>query len=323
MQENDPVISRHLTESTAFNDLYEGTGDNKVVKPVIVTSGEFFTPFFVNSEKLTRDSNIGNILKSSMGKESASLIDYAVNRVKESPEFGEDISILALKVEELLPRSGKVAIAGGQTRDWLFSGPVAASLDLPHISIYKPGSQMMMEIVSPEGRVEKHVKDLSGYNVVHVVDLLTKGSSCYNVDPDSGEVTGWVPELRNRGAEIDNLVSVVTRLQGGEERLAGVGVTAHPTVAIDKTFLVNHSSQLNVDLDYVADPRGWTIQYMRENGIGVVVPYFQNDPKKLPRAKKFMHFYQDTIKELGLMDELEKGVKDAYGISVSKIMEGK
>lgn len=312
----DSTIAQHLEDTKGFNDLDT---------PVVVTSGEFLTPFFVNAEKLCRDKDISSFLKKH-GESSAEVVDHSVYLATNNTDFREDIATLAYNISSMLPNEGRVAISGGQTRDWIFSGPIAKMLGdggLPHISLYKQNEDHpdKAEIIYPDGRIGP-AEDLSGYHVVHVVDLITKGSSVYSTD-NQGNEKGWVPMLRSRGAKVNDLVAVVTRLQGGEESLAEQGVKVHASVAIDRPFLIEHSSQLNVDERYVEDPVQWTEDYLKANSTSVLVPYFVDDEKKLPRARKFMANYSEFLEESGLMPQLERQVQEAYGKKVSDIVGGR
>ena len=94
--------------------------------------GKFYitTPiYYVNAEKLCQD---GGKFKE-YGEDSGAMIQHAVKMMEEHPTFEEVIDILVEKVKEVKGDT----ISGGQRRDWIFSGPVAAKLDMPHISLYK------------------------------------------------------------------------------------------------------------------------------------------------------------------------------------------
>ena len=97
----------------------------------------------------------------------------------------------------------------------------------------------------------------------------------------------------------------------------------HNCVAIDSEFLDTHSQQAEVTAAYVADEKEWTKKYLMENGISVLVPYFEDNSKKLPRIKKFLGFYGDWLKESGLMPALELIVYDKYRKTIDEIVGGK
>ena len=320
---NNPIISKHLEETQAFSNKDP---------PVLITSGQSLTPFFINTEKLCRDENISAFLKEN--KDNAKgIIEHAIALYEENPDFRQDIEIIADTVKPLLYNKPQdddlhsLAISGGMRRDLIFSGPVANLLDLPHISLYKqeigqPINDDKIEVLFPSGKDER-VKDLPFY-VVHISDLLTKGFSCYDIDPETKRRTGWMPMQRQFGAEIYNLVTVVTRQQGGEERLEceqEIYTTAQ--VAIDQDFLQKHSSQPEVDIAYVKDERGWTENYLKEHNVDVLVPYFDPNGGKLTRARRFFDSYKEFLTESGLMPNLEKAVQENYNTSLNEVVGGK
>jgi len=320
---NHPVISQHLEETQAFSNKDP---------PVLITSGQSLTPFFINTEKLCRDENISTFLKENKDNARA-IIEHAIILYEENPDFRQDIEIIADTVKPLLYKKPQhdnlrsLAISGGMRRDLIFSGPVANLLDLPHIALYKQeiGQKKeddKIEVLWPSGKNEK-VKDLPFY-VVHISDLLTKGFSCYDVDPKTQRRTGWMPMQRQLGAEIQDLVTVVTRLQGGEERLEceqEINTTAH--VAIDEDFLKDHSKQPGVDIAYVQDERGWTENYLKKYDIDILVPYFNPNGGKLTRARRFFDSYKEFLQESDLMPKLEEAVQKNYNASLKEIIGGK
>jgi len=309
--ESHKRISELLLETGAYKDLD---------KPVILTSGELGI-YYVNTEKLAQDN--GEFEK--YGDSSQNMIKHAVNMMTAHQTFEEAIDILAEKVRSLIPGEGKtgyVGVSGGQRRDWLFSGPVANKLGLPHLSLYKQedGKPDVMEIVTPEGRID-YDSSARGIYVVHVVDLITEGSSVYSCK--DGKEKGWAPMIRaersGRTGAINDLVAVVTRQQGGEEMLARQYVRVHPFVAIDENFLGKYSKDPERALKYQANPTAWSEDYLSRNGALVLLKSFDPKGGKLDRAKKFLGRYQDTLVESGRFEELDNAVKQEYGISLNSL----
>jgi len=312
------VIARHLVESGAYTDKDT---------PVLLTSGESLTPYFLNTEKLCRDLNIGSFLDQH-GDKSHVIIDHAYKLCLDNPNFQQDIDIIIKGVYELTKNCSMCAISGGQRRDWIFSGPVARSIGLPHISLYKQelGKRDEIEIVYPNGGVvhrDNGDLTLPFEKVVHIADLITKGSSIYSKGED-GKEFGWVPMLRSRNVKINDLFAVVTRLQGGEELLQNLEepVNHHVYVAIDEEFLRTHSKQPGVVLDYIGDEIEWTQNYLIQNGIDVLVPYFEPNGNKLPRATKFLRNYRDFLEETDLIGKLGTIVQGKYNKSLNDIVGG-
>ena len=122
---SDPRISELLVETGAYRDLD---------KPVILASGQLGI-FYINTEKLCQDG--GEFER--YGDDSRAMMNHAIRMMGEHPSFEEVIDVLAENASRLLPKVGHRRISGGQRRDWIFSGPVANKLSLPHLSIYKDG----------------------------------------------------------------------------------------------------------------------------------------------------------------------------------------
>ena len=248
------------------------------------------------------------------------MIQHCARMAQEHPSYDRVIDILAEEVAGLLPSGSPVAIAGGQRRDWLFSGLVGEKLGVPHISLYKEdGSQrgkvealdLGMRIVNP--------KDLSHYTVVPVVDLITEGSSAYRVE--DGNERGWVPMLRGRGATVKDLIGVVSRVQGGEKRLAEQGVAASSLVHIDSDFIQAYSADPERALAYMQNPEAWSAAYLREHGALEFVATFNPKGNSLPRARRFLDRFDDVLREAGHYTVLDGAVSDVYNVTLDEVME--
>jgi hypothetical protein len=155
---------------------------------------------------------------------------------------------------------------------------------------------------------------LKGKRAIHVVDLITEGSSVYRIE--DGQPKGWVPMLREAGAKISNLTAVVTRLQGGEKMLAQQGVIVDPFVAIDEDFVQAHSTNPERAVAYMKDPKEWSEAYVREHGALALLPTFDPQAKKLDRAKKFLQRYESVLKDNGAWHELDAAAQERYGTSL-------
>ncbi len=305
--ESDKRISEVLVETGSFTDLEE---------PVILTSGELGI-YYVNTEKLVQD---GGKWKE-YGEDSETMIKHAVNMTLAHQSFDEVIDILAEKVDSLLFDGASdldpLALSGGQRRDWIFSGPVAHKLGLPHISLYKNGK---MEVVAPNGGFVEGYR-IKGSRCVHVVDLITEASSCYRTEGDIEQ--GWIPMLRQKGAIIHDLAAVVTRNQGGEEKLSSQGVGVTSFVSIDEAFAREFSKNPERAVAYMANPRGWCESYLRDNPIpGTVINTFDPEGGKIDRAKKFLDRYSSVLTKSGRMDDIHHAVQSKYEMTLSEIMEG-
>ena len=136
---HEEYISQLLKETGGFKDLDV---------PVILTSGELGI-YYINTEKIVQDE--GEFKK--FGDNSEAMINHAIAMTEKNPFFNQVISILSKKVMEItdgsgIPEGRNLAISGGQRRDWLFSGPTASVLSIPHVSLYKDGR---FEVVHTKG----------------------------------------------------------------------------------------------------------------------------------------------------------------------------
>jgi hypothetical protein len=303
--------------SMGVADLLVGSGAYRdLEEPVIVASGESLTPFYVNAERLCGDPEIDAYL-TAHGNSDAEIIDYARSRERKDAGFAEVVGEIAAVVTGLLAGVAEPVISGGQRRDWLFSGPVARRLGLRHLSLFKqsPGQGPERDhavLRSPKGR-ELASASLAGCSAVHVVDMITAASSCHARDPLSGREVGWVPMIRGRGGEIGELVAVVSRRQGGEENLDRVGVKVRSLAVVDEHFLARHSRAPADAVGYYHDPAAWTRRYLREHGNGLLLGYLVDDPKKLPRLRKFLVTYRSFLESEGLWEELDRGAAELTG----------
>ena len=258
------------------------------------------------------------------------MIKHATKMMDEQPFFKEVIDILTEKVLEL--RDGKeddLVISGGQRRDWIFSGPVAYNLDLPHLSLYKDGR---MEFIEPNLKVFP-IKDFFRRTLpgafrlsenIHISDLITKGSSAHEyviMDDTRWKEQGWITLVRGTGLKISNLVAVVDRLQDGRERLAEQGVDLYSFVDIGEDFVKKHSENPERAITYMQDTIRWTIDYIRENGALPLIETFNPEAGKLKRAKSFLNLYGHVLERFGKWRKLDKEVNKRYDISLVNLME--
>jgi orotate phosphoribosyltransferase len=297
-------ISELLVETGAYKDLDS---------PVILTSGELGI-YYVNTEKLLQDE--GKWVDH--GDDSRKMISYVKGLLSTKSGFKEVIEIMSKDTElRLLDKKGqykKVSISGGQRRDWLFSGPVAYSLGLDHISLYKQTEDIdKFEVLNPEGKILSD-HDLGGRYAFHIVDLITEGSSIYSLN--RLEPKGWVPMLRNAGVAIDSLLSVVTRHQGGEERLLEQGVNVNSFVSIYNDFLRKYSKDPERALAYSKDPSEWSRNYIEKHGAMMFIDVFDPNGGKLERGLKFLLRYKKVLAGLGKLKELEDAIKTKFDLEL-------
>jgi len=297
---SDPRIAQIVSDSRAYSDK----------EPLLLAAG-IIGVYYSNTELTLED---GSAYKQH-ADDSLAMLNYATEREFAVPVFSEIIDVLAERVESLLSGVvGEVAIAGGQTRDWLFSGPVAARLNVPHISLYKNGK---IELVFSEDSAEQN-PELDGFYVVHIGDLITSGSSTYN--PFENPPTGWVPMLRGAGATVDHSFTVVSRLQEGEKNLALGDVQSDSLVFIDEDFLQTHSSNPERAIANKINYGAWSEQYLGEHGALAFIGDFDPDGKKLVRARRFLEKHADVLRKVDRMGEFEAAVQEQFGKPLDEIV---
>lgn len=298
-------IKHLLVETQAFKDLKS---------PVVLASGQLGI-YFINAEKLCQDK--GKFAE--FGNNSQKMLKHIIEMMYTHKSFNEVIDILTEKIKPLFSSSDKkMAISGGQRRDWLFSGPVAKKLNVPHISLYKQlnNETDKIEIIMPDGSKNENI-DLSQYEAVHVVDMITEGSSIYR--KEGGVKKGWISMLKNKGVTIDHVISVVSRLQGGEERLAKDNIHVHSCVNIDKEFLQIFSSNPQRAIEYISNPDLWSKEYLSKNGALDLISIFDPEKNKMDKAKRFLTRYRHVLEQTGHFDSLKNEVETLFNIRLESI----
>lgn len=275
-------------------------------KPTILASG-LLGWYFVNGENFLED---GGAWQAHKGY-SNTMIAHAIDVMEHNPDYRRVIDILAAQAKELLANADNPAISGGENRDWLYSGPVAHVLGVPHVSLYKDGQSFLHE---PDGELSTiHLPLMT--DTVHIVDMITKGSSIYR--NEDGKEQGWIPQLRHLGvASIDHVIALITRNQGGELMLAEQGVTAHTHVSIDEDFLRRHSKRPHEDIAYFHDDRGYCERYLAEHGALELVDFFDPAHPKPDKREAFLRQFGDHLRTVGRYDELADAIKTRYGVNM-------
>ncbi|MFH1978325.1 MAG: hypothetical protein ABIJ92_03295 [Candidatus Aenigmatarchaeota archaeon] len=144
-------------------------------------------------------------------------------------------------------------VSGGETRDWIFSIPLALTyLNKPHVMIRKKATDHGVG-----GRLITTINE--GERLIHVADLRTSGTS---------EVQDWIPTIREAGGIIDHSFSYVDRLQGGLEALGELdppvqGHSVVPLGSFEEFFRIGLEAgqmerrEYESLCEYAKDPEGW------------------------------------------------------------------
>lgn len=110
-------------------------------------------------------------------------------------------------------------ISGGERRDWFFSYMIAKILNKPHITLFKD-----LTTVVTDANGDAIEAEISGKNVLHVADLITEATSY---------IRSWIPAIKDLGANIKWSMVVVDRMQGGKDKLDGVGIKSYELIRVD------------------------------------------------------------------------------------------
>lgn len=163
----------------------------------------------------TKAIQFGDFILSS-GKSSPYYIDLRV--IPSFPDVFNKVVFAYTNALENLIRTNKDWIVGGvPTSGLTYASVVAYNLKKPLIYIreknktYGTGKKI-------EGVLE------SDCNVVIIDDLITSG----------GSLITTIDTVRLGGGEVDNVVVLIDRLQGGKEKLAEIGVKLNAIMDIDE-----------------------------------------------------------------------------------------
>jgi orotate phosphoribosyltransferase len=118
-------------------------------------------------------------------------------------------TIAAYVVKELRPKKFD-AIAGLPVAGLTLSSPLALSLGKPMVYVRPRESKS-----GDQRRIEGEV--MPGWRILVVDDLVTSGST----------IIAAAEVLRAEGAEVEDAVVVVDRLEGAREKLAAAGISLH------------------------------------------------------------------------------------------------
>lgn len=217
------------------------------------TSGQI-GPYFVNSEAVLQD-----------GDRFVQAVNLMRDNVRNTLEYGFD------------------AISGGESRDWIFSLPLAYALNKPHLSIYKNGKTLGPEI--------------RGKKFVHVADLNNEGSSVEQK---------WVPTIRDMNGEIEDVFFFVDRLEDGVFAMEKAKVKSHAVVPLDenaweslkrKYGILNDETYNNIRRR-MEDKNSWAREMLlSEEGI-LRMRYLLQNPVSHEKALGVLKYYKEIESEI-------------------------
>ncbi len=225
-------LVKYLFETTAFRVCQNN-------KPFWYTSGKI-GPFYINTQFLYGSENEATELLNFMNENlnnKVELPEMIFKRVKKQYEenaiYKYTIDEIIKNVKEKIDIDSIDYISGGERRDWFFSNIVAYLLRKPHVTIYKDLSLIESNYNFSEN---KAVESLENKKCLHIADLITTASSY---------TKRWVPAIENAKGKINYSISVVDRVQGGEEILAGIGIESISLIKLDGS-LFTQAKELNI-----------------------------------------------------------------------------
>ena len=197
----------------------------------------------------------------------------------------EDLSDL---IEMEYPRKLVDVIAGGEKRDWIFSGPVAMCLEKAHVMICKDGTYIP---------AHANIKDK---NVVLVCDLNNEGSSPRDK---------WVPVIRKAGGIIERIFLYVDRLEDGVGVMKELGLKSEAVVPLNehawdylqKNGVIHETIYKNLR-ERMEDKDAWARRMLQSEA----------------GAKRLAELYDDTKKREKVATIVYKGYPDME----EKLIEG-
>lgn len=194
----------------------------------------------------------------------------------------QDLSY-ALSINFRADLPGDLVISGGETRDWMFSLPIAVDLGIPHAMIYKDGKILGA--------------DVKGKEVIHIADLNNEGSSPRD---------HWIPAIRKAGGIINDIVFFVDRLEEGKYVMDQLQLNSYAMVPLDLDAwtLLKTSGTVNQDtynslVRRMVNKNEWARQMLKsDKGIARLVQLF-DDPRSREKVRKILDKgYPDMKPEL-------------------------
>ncbi len=264
-------------------------------KPVILTSGEALTPFFLNGENLIGD-NAKNYSKFEM--DPIGMMRFVRGELENSQDFRNTIEY----VIENSNLRGIEYISGGRTRDWPFSAALAIMANKKALFLYKPQDNHTPIVLDP--KLENSIgypQNLKGAKVFHIVDLVTSASSVTTEG-------GWLDQIRLLNGNINRVYAAIDRNQGATTKLKEREVKLESAVQINKDWLKTYDPEhTEVVQAYLKDTQKWSINYLLQNGIGCLMPYLDaqtSQAKKDNRILKFIKENNVALRETKLLEEI-------------------
>ena len=190
-------------------------------------------------------------------------------------------------------------ISGGESRDWIFSFPVASRLHLPHAMIYKDGKILGA--------------NMEDKNIAHVADLNNEGSSPRDL---------WVPAIKKAGGDIKHIFFYVDRMEDGVEVMKELGLQSHAAIPLDtkawdyllKNNVINQTVYTNLQERAQSKEarHEWAVKMLRSDAGLETLAKLLNDEKNKPKGEKILNTgYPDLKQEL-----IERLTQKGYDVKI-------
>ncbi len=221
------------------------------------TSGEI-GPYYINSECVMKN-----------GEDYAEAVKDMVKLITSNIPY-----------DKKLDRSNNI-ISGGESRDWIFSLPVAYQFNAPHVMIYKDG-----KMLGPS---------LDGKYVIHVADLNNEGSSPRDK---------WVPAIRGSGGTIDSIFFYVDRMEDGVQVMQDLGLNSQSLVPLDnnaweflrKSNVVDDNVYKNLT-ERMKDKHAWAVSMLRSDSGIRKLREMVDDPRQRGKVEKIVNSGYPELKD--------------------------
>ena len=242
--------------------------------------------------KELRNRNLNNLI--ALGGLKFDEVFYPYTSGKIGPYFLESLEItsngdayrqarddMCRYIAEFLGFNSFEFISGGETKDWDFSNAVASELGYGHIKLYK-------------NREPKGAK-FRGETVLHIADINNKGSSVRDY---------WVPQIRDGGGIIDDILFFVDRMEEGVEEMEKLTINRHALIELNRDvwqFLFDNSvikkENYNALNMYQENREKWGIDTLRRNPQKLKDILESKDPKLQGAGFKILNVGYPQIRD--------------------------
>ena len=225
-------LVKYLFETTAFRVCPNN-------KPFWYTSGKI-GPFYINTQFLygsekdaTELLDYINTILNEKQQLPTKVFEKVKKQYDENKIYKYTIDEIVKEIKEKINIDEIDYISGGERRDWFFSNMIAYLLKKPHITIWKDLSLVKSNF---EFTQNEALQNLEGKKCLHIADLITTASSY---------TKRWAPAIENSNGKIKWSISVVDRVQGGEEILNKIGIKSYSLIKLDSSMFTQ-AKELNI-----------------------------------------------------------------------------